>query len=67
NEGNVTATLQREEFCTEDKKICAPLEGKRIYPGVKWEMEVPTALKGRSFEQTLLLNGKYSKLSYPSN
>lgn len=67
NDGNVTAQLQREEFCTEDRKSCAPLNGKRIYPGAKWEMEVPEALKGKPFEQTVLINGSYSKLSYPVN
>lgn len=66
NAGNVTAVIQREEFCTEDKSVCAPLEGRRIYPGVSWDMKVPEALAKIAFSQTILINGAYSKLSYPA-
>lgn len=66
NNGNVTAQIQREDYCTEDKKVCVPLEGMRIFPGVKYDMKVPDDLKTLAFTQTVLVGGKYSKLSYPA-
>jgi P pilus assembly chaperone PapD len=66
NAGNVTATLQREDFCTPDKTLCVPLEGHRIFPGVTWEMTVPDQLKSMAFGQTVAMNGKFSTLSYPA-
>ncbi|MDD9900169.1 MAG: hypothetical protein OXT65_04250, partial [Alphaproteobacteria bacterium] len=66
NAGNVTAQLQREEFCTEDRKVCTPLEGQRIFPGARWIMTIPDALKDKEFSQTMLVNGSYSTLSYPA-
>jgi P pilus assembly chaperone PapD len=67
NAGNVSATLQREDFCTEDKKICAPLEGKRLFPGTSAEVTVPDKLKGIAYSQTLDINGSFSTLSYPAH
>jgi P pilus assembly chaperone PapD len=66
NAGNVTALIQREDFCTEDKKTCASLDGKRMYPGTTWDMDVPEKLKTMAFSQTMQINGAYSKLSYPA-
>jgi P pilus assembly chaperone PapD len=66
NKGNVTAQLQREDFCADDdKKACGSLPGMRIYPGMSWDMDIPDALKKTDFEQTVLMNGNYTKISYP--
>lgn len=67
NAGNVTAQLQRDDFCTDDKKTCASLPGQRIYPGMKWDMNVPDNLAATAYTQTVLINGNFSKLSYPAN
>ncbi|MCK5555919.1 MAG: fimbria/pilus periplasmic chaperone [Alphaproteobacteria bacterium] len=67
NKGNVTAQLQRDDFCVdEEKKTCVQLPNKRIYPGMTWDMDVPAELAGIGFSQTVLTNGSYSKISYPS-
>ena len=65
NEGNVTAQLQREEFCTDGRKNCTSLDGKRIYPGMTWDHAIPESLLGKAFSQTVLINGQYSTLSFP--
>jgi P pilus assembly chaperone PapD len=64
NKGNVTATLQREDFCTEGKKTCAQLPSLRIYPGTTVDMDVPPELATVDFSQTVLINGNYSKILY---
>jgi hypothetical protein len=64
NKGNVTAQLQREDFCTDDKKTCVVLPTKRIYPNMVWDMPVPDALVNLDFSQTVLMNGQYSKIVY---
>lgn len=66
NTGNVTAQLQREDFCADDKKSCASLEGKRLFPRASWDMPLPEALKGKTVSQTVLINGAYSTLTYPA-
>lgn len=66
NAGNIAATLQRENFCTPDKSVCAMLEGERLFPGATKEMNVPEALRKLSFTQTVFTDGKYSTLSYPA-
>lgn len=66
NKGNVTAQLQREDFCNESRTECIPLQGKRIYPGMTWTLEVPEKLTDKAFTQTLLMNGQYSTLSFPA-
>ena len=65
NQGNITVQLQREDFCNQDRSICTPLEGKRIYPGMKWQTDIPAELKSQPFSQTVLIKGDYSTLSYP--
>lgn len=66
NAGNLTVQLQREDFCTEGRVLCVPLEGARLFSGTTWEMTVPEKLKGMAFTQTVLIDGKYSSLSYPA-
>ncbi len=67
NAGNITAQLQREDFCLdEERKNCVPLEGARIFPGVEKEIIVPEPLKTLAYTQTLLIDGKYSTLTYPA-
>jgi len=66
NEGNVTAQLQREDFCNKSRTVCSTLTGKRIYPGMSWSIDVPEVLKGQAFSQTILTNGQYSTLPYPA-
>ncbi|PCJ16454.1 MAG: hypothetical protein COB04_10885 [Gammaproteobacteria bacterium] len=65
NTGNITAQLQREPFCNKDRSACTPLIGKRIYPGSNWTMDVPNALKGKAFSQTILINNAFRTLNYP--
>jgi len=65
NDGNITAQLQREPFCNQDKSLCVPLIGKRIYPHASWTMEVPIELKGKAFSQTVLINNAFSTLNFP--
>ncbi len=67
NNGNVTAQLQREDFCNKDRTKCTELTGKRIYPGSTWEMEIPEHLIKTIFQQTVLINGNYSTITYPVN
>ena len=67
NKGNVTAHLQRGDYCLPDKPdICIPLRGKRVYPGASWVMNIPEELHGQKFTQTLLINGGYTTLTYPA-
>ena len=65
NNGNVTAQLQREDFCNKDRTECVPLLGKRVYPGAKWVMDIPEQLIKVPFSQTVLINGDYSTITYP--
>lgn len=65
NQGNITVQLQREDFCNKDRSVCTPLDGKRIYPGMKWETDIPAGLKNQPFSQTILVKGDYSTLAYP--
>lgn len=65
NQGNTTVQLQREDFCNEDRSFCVPLEGKRIYPGMEWDLDIPQGLENIAFTQTILVNGNYSTLAYP--
>jgi P pilus assembly chaperone PapD len=65
NKGNVTATLQREDICTDNKKSCSQIPSLRIYPGETTDMELPPELAGIDVSQTVLINGGYSKLFYP--
>ncbi len=65
NQGNTTVQLQREDFCNQDRSVCVPLEGKRIYPGMKWDLDIPKGLENTAFTQTILVNGNYSTLAYP--
>lgn len=66
NKGNVTATLQRDNYCLPDGKTCVDLEGMRLFPGNSWTMKVPAALKNLPFTQTMQSDGQYSTLSYPA-
>jgi len=65
NKGNVTAQVQREDFCNSDKTECVSLEGRRVYPGAAWVMNVPPELKGKPFSQTVFMNNSYNKMTFP--
>lgn len=69
NAGNVTTRLLREEYCVDkDKKdTCNSYFGKNIFPGMKIDLPVPEEMKGKPFDQTIEINGKFSKISHAAN
>jgi len=65
NEGNITAQLQRDKFCSDDVPECINLSGKRIYPGATYVLDVPLVLIGKPFSQTILMNNSYNVVDFP--
>lgn len=67
NKGNTTIELHRGEVCGLSSGQCAEFSGKRLYPGMTWDLDVPASLGAEPFQLTVVNGqGTYEDLQVPS-